>query len=85
MQINELIHQAKDRVIRLREIIISPAPQPLRQQRMESVDRWDIRHLRRTRKRLLLGVVLLGAVMIYIGVVGAFVSPAVKRRAAAIE
>jgi len=75
MQINELMQTAKDKVIRLREVIISPvAPQ----QQWQEV-------LQQARARLALALMLIGAVTVLTGLISLFVSPGVQRRGAEMQ
>ena len=85
MQINELMHLAKDKVIQLREVIISPVPLQQWRHYMESVDRWDTGLLLQAKRRLALVLMIVGIITVIGSLVGIFISPGVQRRGAEMQ
>ena len=86
MQINELLHQAKDKVVQLREIIISPVQLQqhgrliLLQDSSQPKKIWQ-----RIKRTTALALMLVGAITVFGGFVGMYVSPGVQRRASEIQ
>lgn len=85
MQIKELFHQGRDKVIQAREIIISPVQPQQEQQPLLHSDIKPNRPLKQARKAVALALMLLGAITLLCGLVDFYVSPGVRHRGAIMQ